>query len=153
MNIAEALEDRKLLGASPAFADLSTWRPWQTFLRATYGLPLDDEGVELFKRCTGRSCYDPPPGGWPEVVNSTARQAGKTVAALEEHVTATGEKYAPHEQDGAEGSGSESHEASTQRARLLSPSNATAVAVTKPMIRMVSAPSPRHIVAYREGAR
>jgi hypothetical protein len=48
------------------------------FLSAVYGLPLDSEGVDLFKRCTGRSAYDPPEGGWPEVACIVGRQAGKT---------------------------------------------------------------------------
>ena len=81
MNILEAIADRSLLGASPALHDLSTWRPWLTFLAAVYGLPLDAEGEALFRKCTGRSTYNPPPGGWPEVVCIVGRQAGKTRAA------------------------------------------------------------------------
>jgi len=55
MNILQALDDPKLYGAHPAFArDPATSRPWRAFLGACYGLPLDSEGRELFKRCTGR---------------------------------------------------------------------------------------------------
>lgn len=83
MNVIECLRDRALFGASTTFRDLAPWNPWLTFLGGTYGLPLDPEGVELFKRCTGRSTYDPPDGGWPEVVCVVGRQAGKTrVASL-----------------------------------------------------------------------
>jgi hypothetical protein len=83
VNIIEALKDRSLFGASPIFADLTSWNPWLVFLSAVYGLPLDSEGVDLFKRCTGRSSYDPPEGGWPEVACIVGRQAGKTrVASL-----------------------------------------------------------------------
>jgi hypothetical protein len=32
---------------------------WITFFRSVEGLPLDDEGVELFCQCTGRSAYVP----------------------------------------------------------------------------------------------
>ena len=78
VTILDAIRDRGLLGAVTAFSDLSTWGPWLTFLAAVYGLPLDSEGLELFKRCTGRSRYDPPPGGWREVVAIPARQSGKT---------------------------------------------------------------------------
>ena len=78
MNIIEALKDRSLLGASPVFADLMTWKPWLVFLSAVYGLPLDSESVDLFRRCTGRSTYNPPEGGWPEVACIVGRQAGKT---------------------------------------------------------------------------
>lgn len=83
ISILDALHDRQLFGASPAFHDLSTWRPWLVFLSAAYGLQLDAEDEALFKRCTGRTSYAPPPGGWPEVVCIVGRQAGKTrVAAL-----------------------------------------------------------------------
>jgi hypothetical protein len=78
MNIIEALHDPALFGASPAFTDLESWKPWLTFLSAVYGLPLDAEGEALFCECTGRSKYDPPEGGWPEVVCIVGRQAGKT---------------------------------------------------------------------------
>ena len=51
MTIVEALNDRRLFGAEfPA----ATWRPWSTFLRATYGLELDAEGLALYWQCTGR---------------------------------------------------------------------------------------------------
>lgn len=78
MNILEAIHDPKLFGASPAFADLTTWRPWLAFVAAVYGLPLDAEGEALFRKATGRTTYDPPPGGWREVVCIVGRQAGKT---------------------------------------------------------------------------
>ena len=91
MNIIEALKDRNLLGASPVFADLATWKPWLVFLSAVYGLPLDSEGVDLFKRCTGRSTYDPPEGGWPEVAYIVDRQAGKTPLASDDADEAPGQ--------------------------------------------------------------
>jgi hypothetical protein len=55
VNILDAIRDPKLFGASSAFADLAKWRPWLAFLRVVYGLPLDADSVDLFKRCTGRS--------------------------------------------------------------------------------------------------
>jgi hypothetical protein len=79
MNILQAIADPQLLGASPALRDLSTWKWWFTFLAAVYGLPLDAEGEERFCKATGRSRYNPPPGGWPEVVCIVGRQAGKTL--------------------------------------------------------------------------
>ena len=76
MNILQALDDLALYGAHPAFArNPVSWRPWRAFLGAVYGLPLDAEGRELFRRCTGLE-YDPPPGGWPEIVLVVGRQAG-----------------------------------------------------------------------------
>lgn len=81
MNLLEALADRNVLGASPAFADLTPWRGWLTFLGAVYGLPLEEGGAQLFRSCTGREGYAPPPGGWREAVAIVGRQAGKTRAA------------------------------------------------------------------------
>lgn len=78
LSILEAIEDRNLFGGLPAFRDLATWRPWLVFLRAAYGEPLDRDGLELFKRHTGRTTYAPPKGGFPEVVCIVGRQSGKT---------------------------------------------------------------------------
>lgn len=77
-SILDALEDRQLFGALPAFRDLSTWRAWLVFLRAVYGLPLEGDDLGMFRRHTGRTLYDPPPGGFPEVVCIVGRQSGKT---------------------------------------------------------------------------
>ncbi len=76
MNMLDALADRALFGSLPAFADLSTWRPWLAFLRAFYGLPMDDEDLELFRRHTGREA--PREGGYPEAAVVVGRQSGKT---------------------------------------------------------------------------
>jgi len=62
----------------PAFRDLSTWTAWLAFLAATYGLPLDPDGLEVFRQHTGRSEYNPPPGGWSEVVCIVGCQSGKS---------------------------------------------------------------------------
>jgi hypothetical protein len=81
LTIIDALEDRALFGGLPAFRDLSTWSPWLTVHRATYGLPLSPDELETFRRFTGRTVYDPPAGGFPEVVIITGRQSGKSRAA------------------------------------------------------------------------
>jgi hypothetical protein len=78
LTIGEALRDRNLLGALPAFRRLETWAPWLTFLDAVYGQPLDAAAEARFGRHTGRSRYAPPPGGWREAVVITGRQSGKT---------------------------------------------------------------------------
>ena len=78
MTIVEALGDRHLFGHLPAFTHLGTWRAWLVFLRAAYGLPLNDDDRASFQRHTGRRSYAPPPGGWPEVVCIVGRQSGKT---------------------------------------------------------------------------
>jgi hypothetical protein len=98
MNIVEALRDPRLFGASPAFGDPGTWGPWVTFLKATYGLPLEPGEIELFQQCTGRDRYDPPQGGWPEVACIVGRQAGKTrISAL---IIGYESAFAPETRDG-----------------------------------------------------
>jgi hypothetical protein len=77
-SIIHALEDKNLFGGMSAFRDLSSWRDWLVFLRATYGLPLEADDLETFRKYTGRQTYDPPPGGYPEVVCIVGRQSGKT---------------------------------------------------------------------------
>ena len=83
MTIIEALRDRRLFGALPAFQDLSSWQSWIVFLKAAYGLPMSGSEHTLFRRHTGRSEYTPPRGGWREVVSVVGRQSGKSrIAAL-----------------------------------------------------------------------
>ena len=81
ITIIDALQDKNLFGGIECFKDLTTWRRWITFLKATYGLPLDDGEVETFKQHTGRSEYTPPAGGWGEVACIVGRQSGKTRVA------------------------------------------------------------------------
>jgi hypothetical protein len=78
--ILDAIQDRSLFGASPVFTDLEPWKPWLVFLSAVYGLPLDPEGVELFKQCTGRSVYDLRPAAglaatWTEARHYSQHEA------------------------------------------------------------------------------
>ena len=54
--------------------DGESWDRWRVVLSAIYGLPLDEAGVRFFREVTGRSAYDPPAGGWREVV---MRQTGE----------------------------------------------------------------------------
>lgn len=76
MDVLTALADPRLLGASPAFTDADSWRPWRTFLGAVYGLPVEDPA--LYRKATGRLRYAPPDGGFREAVAIVGRQAGKT---------------------------------------------------------------------------
>ncbi|HYN08040.1 MAG TPA: hypothetical protein VES67_11670 [Vicinamibacterales bacterium] len=100
LTIVEALRDRSLFGALPAFADLSSWGAWLVFLKATYGLPLDEAEVKVFCQHTGRSAYEPPAGGWREVVAVVGRQSGKTRIAAT--IAAFEAMTAPAEADGTE---------------------------------------------------
>lgn len=78
MNVIEAISDANLFGGFCEFRDLSTWGPWLVFLKSTYGMVLDEDEQKVFCEHTGRTEYDPPKGGWPEVVAVVGRQSGKT---------------------------------------------------------------------------
>ena len=83
MTIIDALEDPQVFGGLSVFRDLTTWRPWLTFLKALYGLPLSARELTHFCQHTGCSVYDPPPEGWREAVAIVGRQSGKTrIAAM-----------------------------------------------------------------------
>lgn len=77
--ILDDLRDPALLGALPAFRNLTTWARWFVLLKAVYGLPLDADELEEFRRHTGRE--QPRPDGYPETVCITGRQSGKSTVA------------------------------------------------------------------------
>jgi Terminase large subunit, T4likevirus-type, N-terminal len=81
VTILEALADRNLFGALPAFRDLETWGAWEASLAAVYGLPMTEAQLETFRAHTGRSA--PRTGGYSEAVCIVGRQSGKSqVAAM-----------------------------------------------------------------------
>jgi hypothetical protein len=77
--IVDAMADPRLFGSLPAFADLASWRPWLAFLRAVYGLPMDETDLALFRAQTGRQ--EPRPGGYPEACVIVGCQSGKSQIA------------------------------------------------------------------------
>jgi hypothetical protein len=81
VTIIDALADRALFRGLPAFRNLASWHAWLVFLRTIYGLPLDEDAQAIFREHTGRAAYDPPVGGWREVVAVVGRQSGKTRVA------------------------------------------------------------------------
>ncbi len=81
LTIVDALRDRRLFGALPEFHDLTTWSRWLVFLKATFGLALDDAELAIFRSHTARS--EPRREGYPEAVAVVGVQSGKSfVAAL-----------------------------------------------------------------------
>ncbi len=100
VTIVDALADPSLFGGLACFADLSTWGAWLVFLRALYGLPLDEGQQATFRARTGRSAYDPPQGGWREAVCVVGRQSGKTRIAAT--IAAFEAMTAPPQGDGTE---------------------------------------------------
>jgi hypothetical protein len=77
--ILQALSDPDIFG--PLGMAGPTWSAWHVILAAAYGLKLKPKQVETFKKLTGRSAYNPPPGGWRLIVIIAARQCGKTQVA------------------------------------------------------------------------
>jgi hypothetical protein len=59
------------------FRDPATWAAWLVVLRAIFGLPLSDDELELFRRCTGRAA--PPVGAFREIWLICGRRAGKSM--------------------------------------------------------------------------
>jgi hypothetical protein len=74
MNIVDALTSQALF--APLFEPLSTWKRWLTVAKTAYGLDLDQEELEDFRRFTGRTRALPE--GYREIVVITGRQSGKT---------------------------------------------------------------------------
>src|SRR6516165_8808119 len=59
----------------PWFAS-GDWQPWRSFLSAAFGLPMDDEALQIYRECTGRS--EPPQQQATEAWAICGRRAGKT---------------------------------------------------------------------------
>jgi hypothetical protein len=75
VNIIEAIADRRYL--RPAFRDLSTWRAWFVYLRALYGLGIDDpDDLRLFRECTELEAAPTEPAR--ESYCICGRRSGKT---------------------------------------------------------------------------
>jgi hypothetical protein len=49
--ILDAVRDSRLFGK--AFRDEATWRAWQAFLAALFGIAMSGEQAETFRACTG----------------------------------------------------------------------------------------------------
>jgi hypothetical protein len=80
LTITEAIADPKLFGS--LFKDISTWRPWIVFLKALFGLPIEDPGdLELFRISTGLN--EPPKEKIKECAAICGRRSGKSfISAL-----------------------------------------------------------------------
>ena len=80
MNIVDATRDPRMFGG--LFRDPATWRPWMVFLRALFGLPIEDPAdLELFRRCTGLP--EPPQERVRECTAICGRRSGKSfISAL-----------------------------------------------------------------------
>jgi len=61
----------------PWFRDSETWAAWFVFLKAMFGLPMDDGERAIFTRCTARA--EPPVGGSNEAWLIVGRRGGKSI--------------------------------------------------------------------------
>lgn len=77
MNIIDAIQDKRILGALPTFRDLSTWANWMVCLKAIFALPMTAAELEAFRKFTGRA--DPPAEPFAEVFLIIGRRGGKSL--------------------------------------------------------------------------
>lgn len=92
LTIIESIQHSQLFGALPKFQELKSWETWLILLKAIEGLPLNRHERGVFRKHTGRE-YDPPPGGYTEIVIIVGVQSGKSSIAgvLLGHGVLTGE--------------------------------------------------------------
>lgn len=70
-----------LLDNLPWTRGAADWKPWRSFLKAVYGLPMDADELAIFRQCTGRAA--PPEEKVDEVWMAVGRRGRKSaIAAL-----------------------------------------------------------------------
>ena len=74
LTILDAVADDKLF--APWFRDRATWNAWFTLLAALFGLPLNEEQLEIHRVCTGRD--SPPTEPASEAFLICGRRGGKS---------------------------------------------------------------------------
>jgi len=74
MNIVEAKYSPDLF--LPAYDDVNTWAAWNPFLKAIYGIPMDDWELAVFQKHTGLKT--PPKKGIREAYAICGRRSGKS---------------------------------------------------------------------------
>ena len=81
LNIVEAIEDKRLFGALPAFKELKSWKNWFVCLKTIFCLPMIQEEMDIYRQFTGRE--KPPTEPFKEVFLIIGRRGGKSfVSAL-----------------------------------------------------------------------
>ena len=74
MDIIEALDDPSVFGDQ--FRDPATWAAWRAFLATLFALPMTDEQLATYRRCTGR--VTAPAAACVEAWLICGRRAGKS---------------------------------------------------------------------------
>jgi len=95
ISIIEAIHDRRLFGGLPAFKSLTSWGAWLSFLKTLFGIEMDADEFEAFKKCTGRT--QAPRKEFAEAFLIIGRRGGKSfVAALTAVFVAAFSSFAGH---------------------------------------------------------
>ena len=74
VTLIDAMADANLFG--PWFRDPASWSAWRAFLSALFALPMPDEQLAIYNRCTGRA--EPPTAPAAEGWLVCGRRAGKS---------------------------------------------------------------------------
>jgi hypothetical protein len=74
VTLIDAMADPNLF--APWFRDPASWSAWRAFLSALFALPMLDEQLAIYKRCTGRA--EPPTAPAAEGWLVCGRRAGKS---------------------------------------------------------------------------
>jgi hypothetical protein len=74
IDIISAIRNPKLFGA--LFRDLTTWASWIVWLKAVFGLAMDENEAELYRRLTGRASVQAV--GFKESYAIVGRRGGKS---------------------------------------------------------------------------
>jgi hypothetical protein len=77
-DIIEALKHPRIF--RPLLGDLSTWHSWIVWLKAVFGLPMDEGELELCRKCTGRNLggTNRVPPNFKESYAIVGRRGGKS---------------------------------------------------------------------------
>ena len=72
--IIQAISDKDLF--RPVFRSLKTWNAWFVLLKALFALPMDNEELDLYRKCTGRK--QAPERAFRELWAVVGRRGGKS---------------------------------------------------------------------------
>jgi hypothetical protein len=98
--IIDAVRDPEIFGKW--FRNAESWEAWFAFLAVLFGLPLDDAGLETYRKHTGRT--QPAPGGYYDATLVIGRRGGKSlVMALIAAYLAAFVDWRPHLTGGESG--------------------------------------------------
>ena len=93
MNIIQAIDNPRIFQS--VIKDHATWGAWRAFLKALFGLSMDEGEAALFRACTGRQTLPDTP--FAAAVLAIGRRGGKSFAlALIAVFKACFVDYAPH---------------------------------------------------------